>query len=352
MPSVELTYQEAEEILESIIHNKRLVSIDANSQCEFVVFSHASADEHLRGRLVYKKALLEAEKEELPSISDVDLMLAKNNLIPKEDQLKIQELEEKLQAQKKLLDMTKIPGRRAPIEEVIKKYKEELAEIRNKREIYYYMSRERKADEELILFLVWASTHNPETGEKYWPSFSDFQKETNVLFTNEVIKQFSTFNRGLPTSTIRFLARHTLWRIRYVAALKVGGSLFCRDLADLTPDQMALLYWSSFYQSVYEMLPDEQPEETIIKDDDALDEYMERYFQRRDQERAAGKTEKRGITNKSKLNAWEKGDELIITPAHPAYTELAYTDSRLKDSVKNTSEVAIHTRSSPKLRPR
>jgi len=110
------------------------------------------------------------------------------------------------------------------------------------------------------------------------------------------------------------------------------------------------LYWSNFYQSIYEMMPDDQPDDSVIKDDEALDSHMELYFKKREEERKDSKSSKRGVGSQSKLDAWDRGDELIITPAHPAYHDLQYSEERLKDTVTESSDVVIRTQSSNVLK--
>ena len=56
-----------------------------------------------------------------------------------------------------------------------------------------------------------------------------------------------------------------------ITAVKTSDPLFGIPISDYSVDQLMVLYWSHYYQSIYEMLPDDRPEETIIEDDAALD---------------------------------------------------------------------------------
>ncbi len=346
-----LSFQEVEEILEGILNNRRLIKVESMADINFVVFSFPTADEILSSRCIREKALLEARKEGLPSLADIDKMLAEREVVTEEDKQKVKELEDKLSGQRRLLQITKISGRRKPIEEAIERYLKEIDELNSKGESFYYLSQEKKADEESMLYLAWAASHTIE-GEKYWNSFKDFENETDLVFRNQLIIEYVNINRGLAIKKIRYLSRHSLWRIRYVAALKIGGSLFTRGLEDLTPDQISLLYWSNYYQSIYEMMPDDQPDEETIKDDEALDKYMEAYFKKRQADRNEGKVKSAGATSgKGKLSAWDKGEELIITPAHPEYMSLAYSEKRIK-STDGSDEVEVISPNSKRARNR
>jgi len=68
---------------------------------------------------------------------------------------------------------------------------------------------------------------------------------------------------------------------------------------------------------------------------------MNAYFKQRQEERNEGKVKRRGASSgKEKLSAWDKGEELIITPAHPEYMALAYSEERIK-SGDGSSEVEV-----------
>lgn len=347
----DLSFQEVEEILEGILNNHSLSEVNSEKGPVHILFRHPTSEEILQGRCIRLSSLKEAKEEGLPSMEDIDKLLESKSLVPEQDDKKLSDLQDKLEAQKRVLKLTKIPGRRAPLEEVIRNLEQQITELRAKGESYYYLSQERKADEVSMLYLTWASTYSIYGG-KYWKTFQDFEDETDLVFRDNVRIEFANFNRGLPTKTVRFLARHNLWRVRYVSALKTGGSLFCRDLNDLTPDQLGLLYWSNYYQSIYEMMPDERPDDHIIDDDEALDKYMEQYSKLREKDRNESKV-KRGsgtLAQKQKLSAWDRGEELIITPANPNYMNLAYTEERVQAG--DASEVEVIAPNSRRARNR
>ncbi|MBD3260377.1 MAG: hypothetical protein GF334_01645 [Candidatus Altiarchaeales archaeon] len=355
---ISLSFQEVESLLDSVLNNQRLQQIDLpDGSPRFVVFCFPTGPELLAARYTRDKTLAEAAAEGLPTIEEMDRQIQERGLLEDVDQ-SIKDLEERLEGQRAILNKTQIPGRRSAVEEVISKIQSDLYGLRSKKESYYYLTQERKADEVSYRYLAWASTYSIEGG-KYWKTFDDFENETDIYFQTEVLGHFAKFNSGLPAKKVRYLARHNLWRIRFVAATKTGAgpSLFCRRFNDLTPDQLGLLYWSNYYQSIYEMLPDDQPDQEIIEDDEKLDKYMEDYFKQKEAERKEGKAEKRSDVSghpkgyKPKLNAWERGEELIITPSHPEYQSLAYTEKRI-NAPEGTSEVEVISPNSRRARNR
>ncbi len=332
---LDLSFQEVEELLERIIHNKYLVKTETMFEDRFVVLCSPKPEYIFQSRYIRAKALLEAEKRGLPSEKETRSMAASSGLITDADTARIKELREKITGQNRVLQMTKIEGRRKPIEELIAKFDAQIYEIEAKRESYYVLSCEYKADEESVLFLAWAGTLSVD-GSQHWDTFQGFEDEKDLTFRNSVVDAYAKFNRGVSATEIRYLSRHLIWRIRYTSALKIGGPLFPGGLSDLTPDQQALLYWSNHYQSIYEMLADDRPDDDIIEDDDALDSYMLSYFKRQEQERSQSRLGSR--SGSGKLSATEK-DEVIITADHPEYMSTAYSEDRIKGGDSSDVEV-------------
>lgn len=343
-----LSYQEVEKLLESILVNKKLTKVSSRKGDMFVLFSHPTTEETIQSRYIREKALLEALEIGIPTREQLEQRLQDHKIFTDEDEKKITETEDKLAAQRRLLQLTKIEGRRKDVEENIARYEKEIEVIRSKSRNLFYMSAESKADEESTLYVAWVASHKID-GSKQWASFQDFENETDLVLRNSIIESFVKFNAGLSTQTIRFLARHNLWRIRYAAALKVGGPLFPKGLSDLTPDQLGLLYWSNYYQSIFEMLPDDQPGSDLIADDAALDSYMESYFKRRETERNEGRVKR--ASGKGKLSAWDKGEELIITANHPEYFKMQYSEERIKAG-EGTTDVEVIAPNSRRARNR
>lgn len=350
MSEFNLSYAEVEETLESIITNRKLAQLRSLSGTQYIILCHPSSLEILQSRYIKKKALAEAKAEGLPTLEEMRQRIEQNHLKDPATEAKITELEDKIAAQKRLFQVTKIAGRRKPIQEVIERLETERDQLKNKDALLLYMTADKKAEEEAFLYLLWAAVHTLECN-KFWNTFRDFENETDLVVRQSALEEFASFNAGLSVQTIRYLARHNLWRIRYSAALKLGGSLFSRDLNDLTPDQLSLLYWSNYYQSIYEMMPDDQPSDDVIRDDESLDRYMEDYFKQKERDRKEARTASRSSGKRNRLSPWDKGEELIITPAHPEYMQMAYSEERLK-TAEGVSEIEAISPNSRRARNR
>jgi hypothetical protein len=345
--SEEISFQEIEALLDSVISNKRLIKLEHPDGVDFILFSFPTTQELMISRYIREKALVTAKEEGLISLEDAKGLIDK--VTSQEEKDKIKKLEEQIEGQKLVLNITAIEARREAVKENIERLEAELTGLQAKSHNFLYLSQERKADEESFLYMVWLSSYEI-TGNKFWETFDGFEEDPRHGLRNKLIEEFAKFNVGLPSKTIRLLARHSLWRIRYVAAVKTGQKLFANGLSDLTPDQLSLLYWSNYYQSIYEMMPDDQPSQEIIDDDDKLDEYMNEYFKNKEEERVEGRAEKRSGSSK-KLNAWDRGEELIITPSHPDYINLAYSKERVK-AAEGVSDIEVIAPGSRRARNR
>lgn len=95
------------------------------------------------------------------------------------------------------------------------------------------------------------------------------------------------------------------WRARWKASTKTGSPLFDGATTDWNINQVALSFWSSFYDNIYEH-PD-RPEQKIIENDDLLDKWVQ--DQAKKMEERARKNSK-GYRDK-KISALDH-DEVIV----------------------------------------
>ena len=199
------------------------------------------------------------------------------------------------------------------------------------------MSAETKAEEDRSSFLSWACVYNDEN-ELYWDSYKDLCKETKIEFRQTVISEFLKFYNGVDTKIIRAVARINLWRIRYVTSSKVSEPLFGIPTSQYTNDMINLVYWSNFYQSLYEMMPEDRPPDSIIEEDDSLDAYMKDYYEERNREDAS----RRSRTTSGKLSAFDS-EEVIVTQSNELYEDIKYDKPREAQKVKDRVDLKKRT---------
>lgn len=306
-----------------------------------VLFKHPSPIYNQMADFYYKRCLKEAIEEGLPTLDNLKKTVEERNLFTQRDKDKLEELENKLKGQEFLLmKTTKIPANRDRIKGNIKRIKDDIAKIKYKKEKIYSLSAERKAGEFKLHYLTWLGTYRPENADKrFWGEYEEFLNEKDFLFRETCFLEYVLFFHGIDVSTMRFIARSTYWRIIYVTALKTGESVFGRPIGEYTIDQKSVMYWSHYYQSIYEMPGDDRPPPDIIEDDDALDAYMKDWQRERNQETAARK----GTKNKhGKQTAWNHGETLVFD-SNPMKKDIQYSDTlanKAKHKGQNTVDAA------------
>lgn len=331
---MELSNEEVEQYLHSIFTGQKFVEIDD----KLFLFKHPSNEDKMRAELIYRKAYDRAIRDGMLKMEDLEKLIRERNLFSQEDQNKLDNLYSKLNAQKVLLSKTtKVRARQDRIKEIIHKIQSEINQLESKRTSKLALSAESKSEEERAIYLCWACSYiyNEDGPEKYWKTFDALSQERNLNLKDQVLINFLKFRGGIKTEIIRYIARHSLWRIRYVTSLKVSEPLFGVPTSQYTNDMLNLAYWSNFYQNVYEMMPKDRPPDEIIEDDEALDAYMTEFYKERNRE-AAIERDKAG--NKARLSAFDK-EEVIVTKSNELYQDIDYDTPREAQLIKDKAAI-------------
>jgi hypothetical protein len=348
--SLELNYEALDGYIQQIATGKKLVYIGDKDDVEKpLIFVYPSTDDLLLADIVYKESLCEAKRLGLPSMEDMELIIQKRRMYTEEDEAKIAKLRSRIEGQQVVLSKTtRVPARRDRIKGNIRTLQEQIAEIESKKEIALSLTQERKATEKKFLFLTRAGTVNPQTKALFWETLKEFDNEADYVFRKKVFLDYIVFMHGLPQEISRYVSRNNLWRIRYVTALKTSDQLFGCAIGEYNIDQVTLLYWSHFYQSIYEMMPDDRPSDEIIEDDQALDAYMKDWHAERSRDATASQA-----NNKKKYgnnSAWDH-QETLIMQSNPIHGDVEYSDTMAERAVNagdNTADAAAIGRESRK----
>ncbi|HLD90935.1 MAG TPA: hypothetical protein VI911_07985 [Patescibacteria group bacterium] len=340
---MELSYEEVDSYLLKVFTGKEIVNITKGSEEVYLIFKQPTSEIRLRATLVYERSYKQAINEGLYSITELEKLLSERGLYTEEDITKVAKLKSQLEAQEALLSKTtKVKANADRIKKLINKIKDQINEIEYKKNSRLIMSAETKADEERHHYLCWACAYTEQGDKHYWDNVDSLVLEKNINFKIKVMNAFLHFYHGIPMKTIRFIARHNLWRIRYVHSQKVTESLFGIPTVEYSNDQLNLIYWSSYYSNIYEMMPEDRPPDSIIEDDDALDAYMTDYYNERTKENAAKKSNK---FNKGKMSAFSK-EEVIITQSNDLYQDIKYDKPKEAQKIKDRTDIKKRTRRS------
>lgn len=333
---MDLTGEETERYLYRIFSGKHKIYIDN----KLIEFRQPDLDVQQDSNLVYDNTLKDALDNGMLSLKDLEKLIIEKGLFTEEDEDRLSRLRDQLEAQDVLLSkVIRVKGKPERVKGIIAHLEKEILELKYKKSSKLLLSAENKASDDRILYACSKCSYYDD-GNLVWSNYKEVLSETNLTFKNEVLLAFLRFYNGVDSKIVRYLARSSLWRIRYVSACKTGDSLFSVSTSDYTNDQLNLVYWSNFYQNVYDMMPDDRPSDLVIEDDDALDSYMKSYYEERQREDAS----RRQKQTHGKLSAFDK-EEVIITKSNDLYEDMTYDKPREARRVKDRVDLkkrAVH----------
>ena len=328
-----LTSEEVERYLNRIFTGTELFDLKGR----LLIFNQPNNELKAQADLIYDKAFKRAINSGMLPLFDLEALIKKRNLFTKEDQEKLNEFTAQKNAQEVILSKTvRVKAKQDRLKKIIAGLDEKILTLEYKRTSKLTMSAESKAEEERALYFCWACVTD-EDGNKCWDTFDSMLRETDLEFRDSILINFLKFKSGIKTEIIRCLARHSLWRIRYVTSQKVSDPLFGISTSQYTNDMLNLAYWANFYQNIYEMMPKDRPPDSIVDDDDALDVYMKAYYEERTREDAVER-DKSKLGNRGKLSAFNK-EEVIVTKSHELYEDIDYTKPREAQMIKDKAAI-------------
>lgn len=331
-----LSYEDIEDYLCKIFLGKEFVYL--NDELLTLVFP--SNETRHRATLVYRRAYENALNGGMLSAKDLEELLDRKKFISSEEIQKLKVLQGQLEAQEILLGKTtRVKANQDRIKSAIRRLKHEIADIQFKKQSKMMLSADTKAEEEKSFYICSRCIYR-EDGSLFWKTYTDAEKETNLKLRESILIAFLRFNAGIPTSIMRQIARSSLWRIRYINSTKTSDPLFGIPTSEYTTDQLSLVYWSNFYQNIYEMMPEDRPSDMVIEDDDALDAYMKSYYEERSRTDAARKDKAK---KPGKLSAFES-EEVIVTRSHELYQDIEYDSPKEAQKLKDRIDLKKRTR--------
>lgn len=321
--------------IDVIISAKYYIKIFCDSKEIVLCLIHPFCVDRLYSEFLYESAYDEAVESGLLPRDELEEIIRERGLITEKDERREEDLVKKINGQEALFDKMRFAkDKKNKVKENIVRLKTELFELRSKFNGLYSLAAESIANEVKVNYLCWATCYNVSGISKFWNNYSDFNSEKNLNFRSNVVNAALKFLVGFSEKSLRKLARCAEWRIRYISSVKATIPLFSRKSEDYTKDQLALIYWSNFYQNVYEMLSDDRPTDDIIENDVLLDVYMDEYYKGLEQERLVSKSKGAGT------NAFDS-DEVVVTRFSELYDKLDYDDPKEANREKNATDLNI-----------
>jgi hypothetical protein len=327
------TIEDLQTHIEQINKAEKLVTLETEDELNpmYLLFKYPSKRTVQLADIEADRTARKAKKDKFLTEDQIWDYLRKHNIWTEEDDKKVEATKALIDMRQRKLEDPDISESSKPyIREAIEKYEQELFKIELKKERMLVNSAERRIRQSKYEYMAWACSYDIETDMKLWENYLTFCNSVSTELKNKTLSEFLQFLAGHTTEQIRYIARSNLWRINYISAQKSNTPLFTCSVIDLTPDQLNLIWWSSYYESIYQMLPDDQPDDEIIEDDAALDKYMADLHKARQQERR----ERQANQNYSPSSALRM-KEVLVSPGHPDYQNFEYN----KVNVKGKSNV-------------
>ena len=335
---MDLTSEEIEHYLDQISSASKIVDVDD----KVILFKYPNISNKMESRHIYELEYKTSIDEGLLSTNDMKDLIKERHLVTDEERRELSSLRSKLDAQKMLLvKTTKVRARQDRVKEVIHDIEKKIRDIEYKERSKFSMTADTKAEESKILYLCWSNCYDFLTKDLYWNLYDGFLNEMDYLFRQKVTSEFILFYGGISTKYIRTIARSNLWRIKYITSMKTSEPLFGRPTSTYTNDMLNIAYWSHYYQNIYEMLPEDQPSEIIIEDDEALDAYMKDYYNERTKDSAARKHKNKNL---GKLSAFDKEEVIVTKTANELYDDIEFDVPREARSIKDKPMIKKRTR--------
>jgi len=344
MSHLELAYDRVESLIYEISLGGKIKPVKNIMGRETTLFfAHCNGLTKLHADLAYERAYNRAIAEGFLTIEETSTLMREKGIFTDEADAEIESIQSKIRGQESYLSkLTRVPARMEKTKENIRILRDTLYSKLSKKEEELGLCAERVAQEERYLYISWRGTRDPYTNELFWPTQESFDNETDLVFRRNVFLENVRLGSGVDVEILRYIARSNLWRIRYVTSLKTGESLFGVPLPQYSVDQLALAYWSHFYQSVYEMMPDDRPTDSIIEDDTALDAYMKSYMEEQNREAMSARESKQKGGVKS---AWDHGETLVMR-SNPLWEDVEYSDTI--ESMKNKKSTDLRAKNPKK----
>lgn len=206
-------------------------------------------------------------------------------------------------------------GRRKRAERQLKKTEEELEEKKHNKSQLLMLSAENRAEEVKRRYMIMMAAEDTR-GRPYWEDEDIFLEEVDLYLIYNLALAYFDRNVFDETET-REIARSPSWRFRWQAAKK-GADLFGKPISEWSDMQSAIVYWSQFYDVVYEST--DRPSDVVIADDTACDKWYSEYVKKlsaKSNSSSGGGDRNMLGTKKSKTNKFHQEQFIFVDPNDP-----------------------------------
>lgn len=305
-----LTHAELMRALQKIMWGKAFVDVvDGDDREHTIILRSLTCKESNLARYLHEKELKRARAEGLLSVSDLKAVYEAAGVWGPAQRERREILERGIKVlQAQIKDHQFFKSKKRKFERKLEEGRKELAELNRLEVELFYVSAEQRADEVERRFTVWMAAEDAEEN-RLWPTKTDFLNCEDTLFIFNLA--FAYYDEHvLPEKHMRQLARLPEWRSKWYAS-KAGDGLFGRAIADWSWAQNTLVYWSTFYDNIFESM--ERPSDAIIENDEACDAWVR--DQNKKHSSGSGKQDRNIFGNKKAATKKDHNEVFVMVGA-------------------------------------
>jgi len=278
-----MDFQEKTEIIDKILWGKSLVSVkDSLGQSHSLILRSLTSKENNIANYIYKKELEISKLEGLLSLQDLQCLYEQQDIWGDKQEQQFDNLRQQVKVlQADIKDSEFFRNKKKKLEKILGKTREKIKDLESTRDKLFVISYENRAEEVKRRFLIMMSAENMEE-QPLWGSEKEFLNDADSELLYNLAWAYYK-NNVFVEKQLREIARSGEWRFRWQVARK-GADLFGKSISNWSETQGALVYWSQFYDGVFES--PNFPGNAIVNNDEACDAWV------REQNHSLGSTKK------------------------------------------------------------
>jgi len=263
---------DTEKALKRILWGRALVrAVNATGEEGTFTLRSLTLEEQNEMEFLKETVLQECEDEGILFQEELEQILEETNAWTSEDDQGIEDLEREIRKCRHGIKQAEFnKTKRRLLEKKMPKFELDLEGRKLRKDSLFSLTAERRAEEFVRRYIVMKSSTD-KFGKQIWETEEEFLSSTDAVLVDSLTVQYLE-NHVMSEKQIREIARSGSWRFRWSAS-KNGESLFGKSISEWTQLQDALVYWSQYYDYVYES-PD-RPNDMVIENDAALDAWVE-----------------------------------------------------------------------------
>ena len=299
--------EEIEKRIQEILYGKTIVELECNNgESNTFIIRSMTGKENAIVNYTHQKAIEDGRKARLCTQPELIRLFKKNGTWTEEDDIKIESLQTGImRLQNMLPDYEFQKARQHSIKNRISKAQKELAQLESDKHGLFTHCLEYRAQDVKFRKVTFYCLESIDE-QPIW-TWEEFQNFTDFIFINNVMRAYIN-SFILPTEIIRELARSPQWRYRW-NSVKNGADVFGYAVSEWSDAQNSLIYWSLYYDNVFE-----HPNcpMNLVNNDEALDAWMEKDNKKREKDvltDGVSKTSQSGKGLKEVFIFTDKGDK-------------------------------------------